>query len=246
MKEEYLSASFEPAHRDGGFKADPSEKTAAKADARQDEIAAIRDSVFSEPAVSSRQERPYLGEWIEKKRAECSVVGNLSVAFLAAILGGPFAVLGAFMAGTQGWYGWLYVIVFAPVVEEFLKQSGMIYLLERKPYRVFAAWQFVFSALVSALIFATIENLLYLHVYVRPATIVYSRVFVQFRWTVCTAVHLACSAIASLGMIRVWKKQLADGRAADISAAFGYFAVAIVVHGLYNLLAIFISGLFFE
>jgi len=260
MKEEYLSASFEPAHRDGGFKADPSEKTAAKTDARQsagrlsaDEIAAIRDSVFSERAISSRQhrkascgERPYLGEWIEKKRAECSVAGNLSVAFLAAILGGPFAILGAFMAGTRGWYGLLYVVVFAPVVEEFLKQSGMIYLLERKPYRVFAAWQFVFSALVSALIFATIENLLYLHVYVRPATIVYSRAFVQFRWTVCTAVHLGCSAIASLGMIQVWKKQLADGKAADLSAAFGYFAVAIVVHGLYNLLAIFLSRLFFE
>lgn len=246
MKEEYLSASFEPAHRDGEFKADPSEQTAGKTDARQDEIAAIRDSVFSEPAVSSRQERPYLGEWIEKKRAECSVAGNLSVAFLAAILGGPFAVLGAFMAGAQGWYGWLYIVVFAPVVEEFLKQSGMIYLLERKPYRVFAAWQFVFSALVSALIFATIENLLYLHVYVRPVTIAYSRVFVQFRWTVCTAVHAGCSAIASLGMIRVWKKQLSDGKAADISAAFVYFALAIFVHGLYNLLAIFISGLFFE
>ena len=140
----------------------------------------------------------------------------------------------------------LYIVVFAPLIEEFLKQSGMIYLLERKPYRVFAAWQFVFSALVSALVFATIENLLYIHVYVHPAAIARPEVFTNFRWTACTAVHLACSAIASLGMIRVWKKQLADGRAADLSTAYTYFVIAIVVHGLYNLLAIFLSRLFLE
>jgi len=246
MEEEYLSARFEPSNRDGGFERDPSEMSAGKGDAKQDEIASIRDSVFNEPAVTTRGDELHLGRWIEQKRAECSVAGNLGVAFLAAILGGPFALLGAVMAGNQGWYGLLYIVVFAPVIEEFLKQSGMIYLLERKPYRVFAAWQFVFSALISAFVFATIENLLYVNVYVYPVNVANAEVFAQFRWTACTAVHLACSAIASLGMIRVWKKQLLDGKGADLSAAFPYFAAAIVVHGSYNLAAIFLSRLFLE
>lgn len=244
MKEEYLSARFEPANRDEGFELDPSEKTAEQPDGKQDEIDSIRDSVFNEPALTLNEQGPYLGSWIERKRAECSMAGNLGVAFLAAILGGPFAILGVVMAGARGWYGLLYIVVFAPVVEEFLKQSGMIYLMERKPYRVFAAWQFVFSALVSAFVFATIENLLYVNVYVLPAGVKNPELFAQFRWTICTAVHLACSTIASFGMIRVWKKQLLDGRGADLSVAFPYFAVAIAVHGSYNLAAIFLEKLF--
>lgn len=247
MKEEYLSAKSEPAFQNGQFKPDPAEKTAAGTDAKQGEIASIRDSVFNEPAVTSKQDQVYLGGWIEKKRAECSVAGNLSVAFLAAILGGPFAILGAFMAGKQGWSGGIYVIVFAPVIEELLKQSGMIYLLENKPYRVFAAWQFVFSALLSALVFATIENLLYIHVYARPALLVNPEAFTQFRWTVCTALHMGCSVIASMGMMRVWKKQLIDGKAADLSVAFRYFATAMAVHGTYNFIALlFLNRLFLK
>ena len=64
---------------------------------------------------------------------------------------------------------YLYLIVFGPVIEELAKQSGMTYLLEKKPYRVFAAWQFLFVALLSGLGFAVIENLVYIYVYARRA-----------------------------------------------------------------------------
>lgn len=246
MKEEYLSARFEPTQRAGGFEPDPAEKTAASGNANQDEIASIRDSAFNEPAITLRQDEPYIGNWIEQRRAKCSMAGNLAVAVLAAILGGPFAVLGAFMASAQGWYGLLYIVAFAPVVEEVLKQSGMIYLLERKPYRVFASWQFVFSAVVSAFVFATIENILYLRVYIRPSILTNPEMFAAFRWTVCTAVHIGCSVIASIGMIQVWKKQLADGKTAEIGAAFRYFAIAITIHGVYNFAAVLLGRLFLK
>ena len=246
MKDEYLSARSEPAHGRGRLEADPSERKAAPTEGEQDEIAAIRDSVFNEPATGSGMQRPYLGEWIERKRARCSVAGNLGVAFLAAILGGPFALLGAFMAGWQGWYGGLYIVMVGPIIEEFLKQSGMIYLVEKKPYRIFATWQFIFSAVISASVFATIENLLYLNFYVNTEKLAEPELFAYFRWVVCTGIHIACSALASLGMIRVWKKQLTDGRSADLSTAYSYFAAAIALHGLYNLGAIFLSRFFFE
>jgi hypothetical protein len=246
MKEEYLSAKFEPTRRDGEFQPDPAEENVPEFDAGQSELASIRDSVLNEPAITSKKDEPHLGDWIEQKRAQCSVAGNLAVAFLAAMLAGPFAALGAFMAARHVWYGVLYVVVFAPVLEELLKQSGMIYLLEEKPYRVFAAWQFVFSALVAALVFATIENTLYINVYIHPATLKDPKAFAGFRWTVCTAVHMSCSAIASLGMIRVWKKQLRDGKPADLSVAFAYFAVAMAVHGAYNLTALFLNKYFLK
>jgi len=246
MKKEYLSAESEPTNNDTEFEIDPAEQRAERPDAKQDEIASIRDSVFNEPAITLQKDEIYLGEWIEKKRAECSLAGNLGVAILAAMLGGPFAILGAFMASQHGWYGLIYIIIFAPIIEEILKQSGMIYLLEKKPYRVFAPWQFVFSAVFAALVFAAIENSLYIHLYSSPASIVDMETFTRFRWIVCTGIHLLCSVIASFGMIRVWKKQLKDGKAADLSSAFKYFAVAITIHGAYNLLATFLDDFFIK
>jgi hypothetical protein len=38
-----------------------------------------------------------------------------------------------------------------------------------------------------------------------------------------------------MGLIRVWKKQLSDGRAADLSQGFVAFAIAMFAHGAYNL-----------
>ncbi|RKY05847.1 MAG: hypothetical protein DRP65_12545 [Planctomycetota bacterium] len=244
MKDEYLSAGSEPAFQDGGFEADPGEGKADRPRIHDDEIASIRDSVMNEPAITGAENAPYLGKWIQRKRSECSLAGNLGVGVLAALLGGPFAVLGAFMGGTGAWYGWLYIIVFGPVIEEILKQSGMIYLLEKRPYRVFASWQFVFSASVSALVFATIENLLYIYVYPSPSKFANPETYACYRWTVCTGMHLGCSMIASVGMIRVWKKQLANGKVADISVAHGFFCVAICIHGVYNLGALIFEKFF--
>ncbi|MHC4465310.1 MAG: hypothetical protein ACYSYW_02010 [Planctomycetota bacterium] len=57
-------------------------------------------------------------------------------------------------------------------------------------------------------------------------------------------IHLICSVIVSFGTIRGWKKQLKDGKAADLSSEFKYFAVAITIHAAYNLLATFLDDFF--
>jgi RsiW-degrading membrane proteinase PrsW (M82 family) len=110
----------------------------------------------------------------------------------------------------------------------------MVYLLEKKPYRIFSSVQFVIAAIISAAFFAVIENLFYIHIYSKNHTFSDFNAYCCYRWTVCIALHVVCSVIASLGLARVWKKQLADGRAADLSFAFRYFLAAIVLHGLYN------------
>ncbi len=237
MNDDLFSARSEPNFQRKPFAPDPSERSADPVGLPESELEQIRDSVLNEPAITGADDSYFLGDWIARKQAECSRLGNLAIVAAAAVLTGPFAVVGVFLAGSQSWYGSMYVILFGPIIEEMLKQAGMVYLLEKKPYRIFAAWQFVFSAIIAALAFASIENLLYIQVYSRAATIQNPEYFAAFRWTVCTSLHVTCSIIASLGLIRVWKKQLADRKNADLSRAYPFFAAAMCLHGLYNLSA---------
>lgn len=238
---DYFDVNAEPSGFEGRFEGDPTERRVPFLDGTQDEIATVRDSVLNEPAYGGSRTQQGLSEWIRQKRAKCTLTGNLGITLAAALAGGPFAVLGAFMTGRQTIYAVLYAVLFAPVIEELLKQSGMIYLLEKKPYRLFSGWQFVLAAVISAAVFAAIENLMYIHVYVNPMTLSNPAAFARFRWTVCTALHVTCSVIASLGLIRVWKRQLADGRTADLAYGFVPFAAAMGLHGLYNLTVTLIS-----
>ncbi len=246
MNDDLFSARSEPVFQREPFAPDPSEKTAEPAGLSESELEQIRDSVRNEPAITGADDSYFLGDWIARKRAECSRLGNLAIGAVTAVLTGPFAVLGVFLAGNPSWYGSMYMILFGPIIEEMLKQAGMVYLLEKKPYRLFASWQFVFSAIVAALTFASIENLLYIHLYSRATTIRNPELYALFRWTVCTSLHVTCSIIASLGLIRVWRKQLADGKNADLSPAYPFFAAAMCLHGFYNLSASLLDRILFR
>ncbi|HRS72357.1 MAG TPA: PrsW family glutamic-type intramembrane protease, partial [Anaerohalosphaeraceae bacterium] len=204
---------------------------------REDEISTVRDSVLNEPVFTGQLKQAELGQWLAQKRSQCTRLGNWAVTLAAALTGGSFAVLGAVISGGQGLTHALYMTVFAPIIEELLKQSGMIYLLEKKPYRIFSAGQFLIAAAVSAFIFSASENLLYIWLYIPISSLNNPHQYSLYRWTVCTLLHLVCSLIASLGLIRVWKIQLKDSRAADLSHGFVFFAAAMALHGLYNLAA---------
>jgi len=239
MKDEYFSINDEPALGGGRFEPDPAERKAAAVGSAPSELEAIRDSVTSEPALPEHRDVGRWPQWLARKRSQCTLSGNLSFTLGAALLGGPFAILGALLTTQQGIGQFVYPIVFAPVVEELLKQSGMIYLLEKKPYRVFTSWQFVFAAVVSALTFASIENLVYIQGHALHAGAEDIARMSHFRWTVCTSVHVVCATIASGGMIRVWRRQLQQARPAKLSDALGFFSAAMIVHGVYNTWAMF-------
>jgi RsiW-degrading membrane proteinase PrsW (M82 family) len=243
-KDKYFSIEHEPALSGGPCQPDPAELRAAPGGGPPSELEALRDSVADEPALPQHRDPSQWSEWLNRKRSQCTLPGNLGVTVLAAVVGGPFAVLGALMAGQQGAGPMIYGIVLAPVIEELLKQSGMTFLLEKRPYRLFAAWQFVFAGVVSGLAFGAIENLVYAG---RLAAVLSAREFAQliaFRWVVCTPLHATWAAVASLGLIRVWKRQVRDGRPADLSAAFPFFVVAMVLHGAYNAWAMLLGPRF--
>ena len=244
MKDKYFSIDHEPALTGEPCRPDPAEHRAAPVGGPPSELEALRDSVANEPALPDRADPTQWNRWLELKRAKCSTAGNLGVTLLAALLGGPFAVVGAILSGQPGAGPVIYVVVFAPVIEELLKQSGMTFVVEKMPYRIFTFWQILFAGVVSGLVFGAIENLVYMG---RFAAILSAQDLARlaaYRWAVCTPLHVVCAAIASLGLVRLWKKQLRDGRPADLAAAFPFFLPAMIVHGLYNVSAIFLGPRF--
>jgi hypothetical protein len=245
-RDKYFSVEDEPALNAGSFSPDPSECAAAPRSSVVNEIETIRDSVLSEPHLAKQPHvaLPRFQSWLQERRRRCTIWGNLGATALAALAGGPFALVGALMVGRDGLLAGLYVFLFGPVVEELLKQSGMVYLIEHKPYRIFAGWQFVAAAVVSAFLFASVENLMYIYLYLAGEEGLDLVALAHFRWVVCTSLHVCCSAIASLGLIRVWRRQIESGTPADLSHAFPMFVVAIAVHAIYNLSAIAIGDLF--
>ena len=98
--------------------------------------------------------------------------------------------------------------------------------------------------MLSALIFATIENLLYLNVYVPTTASAKLEALAQFRWRVCTTLHVTCALVASLGVAQAWKQQLRDGQPVQLSIAYPYFVTAIAMHGVYNFIALNLGDLF--
>ncbi len=119
---------------------------------------------------------------------------------------------------------------FAPIIEEMLKVSGMLYLAEQRPWLIPAWWTIPLGALLSGLVFAAIENLWYLYV-LSPDP---QSTVIQWRWTVCMALHGACSLIAGLGVARMWRQTHRTGQAPRPASAAPLLIVAIILHGLYN------------
>jgi len=239
-RDHYFSVEHEPALAEQPFEPDPAEQRAASVGEPQGELEVLRDSAAAEPVLSDAYDPQWFGRWLARRRAQSTTLGNLGATLLAALLGGPAAVLGALVAGRQGAPAAVYLVVVGPVVEELLKQCGMTWLLEHRPYRIFAAAQFVAAGLLSGLLFGVIENLVYCHVYLAGLPAAQLARVAAYRWTVCTALHVVCAGVASLGLVRAWRRMLAAGRPARLTDAAGWFLCAIVIHGCYNLVATFL------
>ena len=114
-------------------------------------------------------------------------------------------------------------------------------MLERRPYDLFSKWQFILGAIIGAGIFASIENIIYIKIYLHALPQYELNAIALLRWTTCTSLHLLCSLIVAMGLIHIWDKMKEDGKPADISNGFAYFAIAIAIHGIYNLSAVILN-----
>ena len=176
---------------------------------------------------------------LEQKRCPASLAPFISI--LAGVAGGFFAVPAVFLDTFGSSLGfWLVlgagvVVIVGPFTEEMLKQSGAVFQLEKMRGSIRYDWQFFLSGALGGAAFAVLENLIYQFIYLRSLSPEKLASVMAFRWTICTALHILCTVISSMGLRRVWRESLDKNRPFRLSEAFPWFAAATVVHGLYNL-----------
>ena len=242
----------EPHMRDGSHLADESE---AKADnildrcsAREnDEDERVEHSVWDEPALAGEltgsipKDGLDYRSWLEHRSQQTSTIKSWSVTAVVILLAGPWAIVGAFLGGFFGpdqiVTNVMAIIVFGPVTEEIMKIAAVLYLVEKKPFLFKSPVQIIVGVLAGALVFALLENILYLHFYVPEPSLR----LIYWRWTVCVALHVGCSMIACLGLLRIWRDIWQRRSRAEISLAYPYILIAVILHGSYNAFAVALS-----
>lgn len=231
----------EPHLRGEPYQADPSErKSAGQQGDRRSDVERIEQSVWDEPGIASvlagspREEETY-AYWFQQRRAQTTWFKSWGVVLLIAVAAGPWAVIGAFFSAFQGntLVGLLNVILFGPMAEEIMKASIPLYLVEKRPYLFLQVWQIPLCLAGSGLAFAVIENFIYFNIYLSDP----SPELIAWRWTVCVGLHMGCSIIAGLGVMRMWNYTQKNLLKAPVSLAAGSLALAVLVHGAYNAFA---------
>ena len=171
-------------------------------------------------------DKPGYASWLTGKMRQTTEARSWLTVLWIAVIGGPWAILGALLAGG----GPLVLVVFGPAAEEVMKLAAAAVVAETRPYLFKRPSQIVIAAVAGAFVFACIENLLYLRVYVPNPPVA----LVLYRWTACVALHVGCTAVASVGLVRVWKRVTTELRRPRVSIELYWLALAIGIHGIYN------------
>jgi hypothetical protein len=177
-------------------------------------------------------------KWVRERLGRTSPAIGWYVAFSAAILGGPFAIFGALFETTRlsaaGAVGFFAAIVIGPAIEETLKVFAASYVIEVRPYLFRRVEQIQVATVGTAFLFAAIENVIYLHVY-HPGA---GMELAAWRWSICVALHVGCTLVATRGLIDVWTRTVTEFRPPRITQGLPALVLAIVIHGTYNGLAL--------
>ncbi len=167
------------------------------------------------------------GAWYARRKEAASSSRTWLVIALAMVFGGPWAVVGAMWNWMPSVWG---PVVLGPATEEVMKIAAIALVIEKRPYLFADAWQIKLAAIGGALGFAIVENVLYLTVYVASPSLG----LMMWRWTVCVGLHLGCTSIAVLGLVKVWEDIAREQRAPRMTRAVGSLVLAIILHGAYN------------
>ncbi|MDX1682817.1 MAG: PrsW family glutamic-type intramembrane protease, partial [Phycisphaeraceae bacterium] len=170
----------------------------------------LRDRLVSEPCPEcghvlteiSRPDKAGFARLYQRRQAETTDTRRWIVVAAIALVGGPWAILGTFVGAVQLGLGELLgIVLVAPLVEETMKVAALTGIVETRPWLIGNANQIRLAAAGSGLAFASVENLLYLTVYIPDP----SPDLIAWRLVICTALHVGCTLIASEGLVRVWQ-----------------------------------------
>jgi len=167
-----------------------------------------------------------------RRRAETTDAQRVLAVTLAALVAGPFAIVGAIGAsiGAASFAAILGIVLFAPVIEEVAKASGAVYLVERHPWVIRRRSTLPLITLLAGLFFAVVENVLYLEVYIEEPT----TTIVVWRWIAGPLLHGGAAFVSGLGVARMWERVHVGDGLPDWSVASPFVIAAIVIHALYN------------
>ncbi len=202
----------------------------------------VEHTVWDEPTLVSQTDGAEAPEgeltyrrWLEEGISRTSWSRTWLITAALVLTAGPFGIFGALTAsgggGEVSLSGVLAVAVLAPVTEEITKVAGVLWAVEKRPYWFKSMAQVMLCALAGGLAFATIENLLYIYVYAPDG----GEAFREWRWSICTALHVNCSALAGFGLVRIWDKAIRTRTRPELALGMPFFALAMFAHGLYNL-----------
>ncbi len=167
------------------------------------------------------------------------------IPLIYAIAGGVLASVGAFIEEASSGIGFLLgLVVIGPLIEEILKPIGVIVLLEKKTAYLFAKTQIFWLCIVGAVIFAFLENTLYVYVYFIPLKhsnpVLYNSA-VLYRYTVCILLHIITTSVVAMGLAREFVRIRRTGEKFLLENITGYIVSAVVIHGAYNLLTVILG-----
>lgn len=200
------------------------------------------DSIWHEPTRVASPDAPAVlpyAEWLGRRIGSVSAARSVGLCFLMALAGGPLAILSVLVTQGPG-FGYILIVVTGPLIEELGKVLFPLMIVERRPYLIRSSWHIPLCAVASGLVFSVIENLLYLHVYIPdPSTLV-----IVWRWTICVLMHTGCSLMAGMGVMRMHQETLRTLQPPRLDVGRFWLIAAVVVHGLYNLIALLLSPIF--
>lgn len=155
---------------------------------------------------------------------------------LIALAGGVLGIMGAFFQESQQGVPSAFLAPFfaAPIIEEAVKPVGVYILLAKAPQLLRSRLYTAFLSALGGLSFAVIENLVYLNIYFPEHT----QSMIVARFALALPVHMLGSFIAGFGI----NKRLAasvKGEVPLLSGNWKFFITAMVIHGLYNISAVF-------
>ncbi|MFI4910997.1 MAG: PrsW family glutamic-type intramembrane protease [Sedimentisphaeraceae bacterium JB056] len=251
-KRKSQSVFDEPCFSENYTEADPSELKAdrifsKKQSEKESEDQLIEHSVWDEPSLSSElhgsNENEHLtyAAWLEKKIKATSLAKSWLITLAVVLSAGPWAIIGALFNGYSEVRvfsaGVIIIAVFGPLTEEFIKIAIGFYVAEKRPFYFRSKYQLILCFAAGGLMFAVIENLIYLHVYIENP----SEMIIAWRWSICTLMHTTATLIAGLGVTEMWCRCMKQRKRPQLHHAYPYIIAAIIFHGLYNMFAILIS-----
>lgn len=202
-----------------------------------------RASVWDEPSHAHDAKGPTYATWLVERVASTSLGRSWLITLGLALAAGPWGVFGSILGGEGSFAGAVTLVIVAPLVEELMKTAAVAVVIETRPYLSKWRMQVLLACIAGGLGFAVIENLLYLNVYIDSP----SEFLRQWRWMVCTGLHVTCSAVVGVGLARVWRRTVTERVPADLNRATPWLVIAVVLHGVYNAVAIGLGwGGFFE